>query len=62
MITRKSGVDIVICCGGGVEVLGPTTSAGAMILGTKGSEGAEDAGAEGGGVVEAGAGAENDGT
>ena len=43
MITRKSRVDMVICCRGGVEVLGPATSARAMILGAGGSRGAEDA-------------------
>ena len=42
-MARKSRVDIVICCGGGAEVLGPTTSAGAVVLGAKGSGGAEDA-------------------
>ena len=26
MMDRKSRVDIVICCGGGAEVLGPATS------------------------------------
>ena len=47
MITRKSRVDIVICCGGGTEVLGQATSAGAVVLGARGSKGAEDVGAVG---------------
>ena len=42
MITRKSRVDMVICCGGGAEVLGPATSARAVVMGAGGSEGAED--------------------
>ena len=50
MMARKYRVDIVICCGGGVEVLGPAISTGAVVLGVKGSGGAEDAGAVGNGV------------
>ena len=41
MMARKSRVDIVICCGGGAEVLGPVI----------GSGGVEDAGVLGNGVV-----------
>ena len=50
MMARKSRVDIVICCGGGVEVLGPATSIGAVVLGVEGSGGAEDIGVVGNGV------------
>ena len=50
MMVRKSRVDIVICCGGGAEVLGPVISIGAMVLGAEGSRGGEDAGAVGNGV------------
>ena len=50
MMVRKSGVDIVICRGGGAEVLGPVISIGAMVLGAEGSRGGEDAGAVGNGV------------
>ena len=50
MMVRKSRVDIVTCCGGGAEVLGPATSAEAVVLGAEGSGGAEDAGAMGNGV------------
>ena len=50
MMARKSRVDIVICCGGGAEVIGPATSIGAVVLGAEGSGGAEDAGAVGNGV------------
>ena len=57
MMARKFRVDIVICCGGGAEVLEPTTSAGAVVLGVEGSRGAEDAGA-----VANGAGTEDTGT
>ena len=45
MRTKKSRVDIEIYCDGGVLMLGPTTSAGAMVLGAEGSGGAEDVGA-----------------
>ena len=62
MIARKSRVDIVLCCHGGAVMLGPTTSVGAMVLGTEGSRGAEDAGVVGNGVVVAGAGTEVAGT
>ena len=37
-------------------VLGPTTSAGAVVLGVEGSRGAEDVGVVGNGAVEAGVG------
>ena len=50
MTTRKSRVDIVICCGGGAEVLGPAISIGVVVLGAEGSGGAEDVGAVGNGV------------
>ena len=62
MITKKSRVNIVICCGGGAEVLRPTTSAGAMVLGVGGSGGAYDAGAVGNGAVVARDGTEDVGT
>ena len=35
MMVRKSRVEIVIYCGGGAEVLGPTTSIG-VVLGAEG--------------------------
>ena len=57
MMARKSQEDIVICCGGGAEVLGPATFVGAMVLGAEGSGGVEDAG-----VVGNGAGTEDAGT
>ena len=44
MITRKSRVDIMICYGGGAEVLGPATYAGAVVLRAGGSGGAEEVG------------------
>ena len=50
MMARKSRVDIVICCRGGVEVLGPTTSIEAVVLGVEGFRGVEDVGAVGNGV------------
>ena len=62
MMARKSRVEMVICCGGDVEVLGPTTFAGAVVLGAEGFGGAEDAGAMGNGVVVAGAETEDAGT
>ena len=43
MMTRKSRMDKVICCGGGAEVLGPTTSARVVVLGAGGFRGTEDA-------------------
>ena len=46
IIVRKSRVDMEICCGGGADVLGPTDTVGAG-----GTEGAEDAGNVGNGVV-----------
>ena len=49
MMARKSRVEIVICCGGSAEVLGPTTSVG-VVLGAEGFGGAEDTGAVGNGV------------
>ena len=61
MMVRKSRVEIVICCGGDVEVLDAAKSEGA-ILGVGGPEktegsGAGGTGAEGGGVSTEGAGA-----
>ena len=56
MRTKKSRVDIEIYWGGGVVVLVPTTSAGAVVLGDEDSRGTEDAETVGNGVVEAGAG------
>ena len=50
MMARNSRVDIVICCGGGAEVLGPTTFVAAVVLGAEGSKGAEDTGAVGNGA------------
>ena len=50
MMARKSQVDIVIWCGGGDEVLGPATSTGVMVLGARGSGGAEYVGVVGNGV------------
>ena len=41
MMVRNSRVEIVIYCGGGVEVLGPAISVG-VVLGAEGSGGAED--------------------
>ena len=57
MMAKKPRVDIMICCGGGVEVLGPEISTGAMVLGVEGSGGVEDEGAVGNGV-----GTEDEGT
>ena len=62
MMARKSRVEMVICCGGDTEVLGPVTSAGAVVLGAEGSGGTEEAGVVGNGVVVAGAGTEDAGT
>ena len=41
MMAKKSRVEIVICCGGGVEVLGRATSGGTVVLGAEGSGGIE---------------------
>ena len=49
-------MDIEICCDGGVVVLGPATSVGAVVLGVEGSGGTEDAGAVGNGAMIARAG------
>ena len=38
MMARKSRVNIEYCCGGGVVVLGPTTSVEVVVLGVKGLE------------------------
>ena len=46
MMVRKSRVKIVICCGGGAEVLATTPSGGA-ILGPWGHEKTEGSGADG---------------
>ena len=61
-ITRKSRVDIVICCEGGAKVLGPATSAGAIVLGVGGFGGAEEVWSVGNGVVVAGGRIEDAGT
>ena len=60
--TRKSRVDIEIYYGRGFVVLGPATSAGAVVLGAEGSRGTEGAGVVGNGAVEAEAGTEDAGT
>ena len=62
MMAMKSRVEMVICCGGDAEVLGPATSVGAVVLGAEGSGGAEEAGVVGNGVVVAGAETEDAGT
>ena len=62
MITKKSRVDIVICCGGGAEVLCPATFAGAVVLGARSSGGVEEVGSVGNGVVVVGGGTEDAGT
>ena len=62
MMARKYRVEMVICCEGNAEVLGPATYAGVVVMGTEGSGGVEDAGAVGNGVVVAGAGIEDVGT
>ena len=51
MMARKSRVEMTICCGGKAEVLGPATSAGAVVLGAGGSRGGKEARAVGNGVV-----------
>ena len=61
-MARKSRVDIMICYGGGPEVLGPATSARAVVLGAGGSGGAEEVGSVGNGVVVDGARTEDAGT
>ena len=50
IIVRKSRVDMEICCGGGVDVLGLIDAVGA-----EGTRGVEDAGDVGNGAVIAGA-------
>ena len=62
MMARKSRVDIEICYDGGVVMLGPATSAGAVVLGAEGFGGAEDAGAVGNEAMVAGVGTEDAGT
>ena len=61
MMVRKSRVEIVICCGGGAEVLAATSSVGAVLGpgGPKKTEGsgAGGTGARGGDVETKGAGA-----
>ena len=59
MMARKSRVEMVICCRGDAEVLGPATFAGVVVLGAGDSGGGEEAGAVGNGVVVAGAGTED---
>ena len=56
MMAKKSRVDIEICCDGGVVVLNPATSVGAVVLGVEGFRGTEDAGAVRNGAVIARAG------
>ena len=56
MRTRKSRVDIELCWGGGVVVLGPATSSGAVVMGAEDSRGTEDVGAVGNGAGTADAG------
>ena len=51
LMAKKSRVEMVICCGGDAEVLGPVTSVEVVVLGVEGSRGAEEAGAVGNGVV-----------
>ena len=43
MMARKSRVGIEICCDNGAMMLDPATSVRAVVLGTEGSRGAEDA-------------------
>ena len=62
MMARKSRVEMVICCRGDAEVLGPATSVGFMVLGAESFGGAEEAEAVGNGVVVAGFGTEDGGT
>ena len=62
MMVRKSRVDIEICYDGGDVMLDPVTSVVVVVLGAKGSGGAEEAGAVGNGAVVAGAGTEDAGT
>ena len=49
MMVRKSRVELVIYCGGGLDVLGPTTYVG-VVLGEEGFGGAEGTGAVGKGA------------
>ena len=57
MMVRKSWVEIVICCGGGAEVLAAATSVGA-VLGAGGPEKTEGSRAGGTGAREGDAGTE----
>ena len=50
IILRKSRVDMEICCGGGVDVLGPTD-----VVGAGGTGGVEDVDDVGNGAVTVGA-------
>ena len=61
MMSRKSRVDIVICCRGGAEVLGPATYVGAVVLRVGGFGGAEEVGFVENGVVVARGGTEDAG-
>ena len=38
MMARKSQVEMVICCGGDAEVIGPETSVGVVVLGSEALE------------------------
>ena len=60
MMVRKSRVEIVICCGGGAEVLAATSSVGA-VLGPGGPEKIEGSGAGGTGAGGGDAGTEGAG-
>ena len=62
MMTKKSRVEMVICCEGDAEMLDLATSVGAVVLGVEGSGGVEDTRAMGNRVVVAGAGTEDAGT
>ena len=57
MIVKKSRVEIVICCGGSVEVLDAVTSVGA-VLGAGGREKTEGSGAGSIGAIGGGSGTE----
>ena len=60
MMVRKSRVEIVICCGGGVEELYASTSIGA-VLGAGGPEKTKGSGAGGTGAGGGDSGTEGDG-
>ena len=60
MMVRKSWVEIVICCGGGVEVLDSATSVG-VVLGVEGPEKTEGSESSGTGARRGGTGIEGAG-